>query len=320
MFHNSTTIWHNPIKENSFSKEKRMVFGVMDALKAAKSSAIENAQKGGNLLKRGLTSWPVRMCFSPITKVYKYTAKGANYAYDKITWSGYCAKEAAKGVIDTKDSVGRGFGELGFAPIEGMKRLVVGNFRAVLKGIFVTPYKLAEGGYNSLKNLFTGSINYARTPIKSLKRTVVDTAKGIRNRVKGTLDDVMNLRIKKMAGDTRSAVWNTLRVPVVAISKPIKTIIQAPVDIADNIYKSISALGEGINKWQENIRVGVMRTISAPSTATGIMEAKEAANKAVINAIESASAESAAPATKSETKPKKDKKQKGRALQPAFVH
>ena len=292
MFHNSTPIWHNPVNDKNFFKEKRLVFGFFGAVGESFKAIGRGVVKVGHYGKRGIKSWPVRACFSPITKAYEYTAKGAHWTYDKITWTGHCAKEAAKGVVGIRNSIGRGFVDLALSPLVAVKRLFVNNFRDVIKGIFVTPVKLIGDvcaiPYRLTKALFT-SPKYLVHPIKTIvamKNAVVKTANGVREKAGHVLDDITGLHFLKLAGRTRDTIFNALKVPAKAIAKPIQHAGQMPYDIVRNTGEAALAYPEGIKKWVLGIRDGVKRIIDSPKAASAIMAAKHAAQKSAIAAIE----------------------------------
>ena len=304
MFHNTTTIWHNQLQTNNFStKEKRLAFGFFAGVKESFVGIGKGIRKGGEYAKGASKSWPARLLMSPITYAYKYTAKGASWLYDKVTWTGICAKEAALGVFDYENSVARGFGEVAWSPVEGTKRLFVNNFRHIIGNVLTVPFKLAAYpiGYSwlGIKALFTKPLKFLRHPINTvteMKNSVVSTVKTVRDKTGSVLDDVMGLHFIKLARRSRDAVFETLKKPAKAVWAPIKTAGQLPYDIVNDTGHAGMSYAEGIEKFGLNIRDGFKRILNAPEAASAEMNKRKEARKAALAAIEGTPAPAPAPA------------------------
>ncbi len=245
MFHNSTTIWHNPLSQAPTFKEKRMVnFGLGTIWSSMKT--------GGSVLKTvaGLgwkASYPLRVPGILAWGGIKAGAKSLSFVGKKAKWGAHYGKEVGLGI--GKDAIGGSVWELSKAPIMFAWRNLVDNTRDIMKGVFTTPMNILK----SPKYLWEG-----------IKGAVGDT----RNSMSDLLNETMELNPLGIANQTRKVVQNTLLAPFKAIWNPAKKILETPMNVGKNIGLSIGEYPYRIYKSPTHIRRGVDRVLNAHHTAS----------------------------------------------------
>ena len=261
MFHNSTTIWHNPVSEKTFSKEKRIIFGFWGAVFSIPSAmwgaTKKTASLGGKFVKLNVKagSWLMTAPFTLVgvdkllAKGYEASKKGVHYS----EWGARVAKEGAMGL--GYNAIGKSVGELAISPLRYAKRLFVDNTRDVFKDILTlkTP-----------KNIIKSPLYFGQ----GIKRGVMES----REHYKDIIKNVVGFKPFSAINSTRKALFSTLAIPFKGIWDPTRKVLDTPIQMGKNVLNAQWAYPQAIWKGPQYWKEGIERLKNAPATATKEME------------------------------------------------
>lgn len=275
MFHNSTTIWHNPYTQKNLFKEKRLVN--VGAKETAKG--IWAKTKG---FFRGVKKVAT---FGPIGAGINVGVKGVQGAIRATRWSWAFGGALGKGVL--KATVGAA-AQPAQAPLILGKKAVYDNTRDGIKGVFSLPQdikntpKMAwEETVKTLKNIPAGA-QEGWSEITSTPATIRDNLKEALslnplNIIKGTRSAIWNT-IKlpfKMLKPAGKIAWNTAKLPFAPFYGGAKSLFRTPIKMTRNLAEGILAGPKGIRDFFPKIREGIKETLGAYATANAAMPARE---------------------------------------------
>lgn len=257
MFHNSTTIWHNPVAKKSLFKERRVVGIAFKFTEFLGKSLLYSTKAIGTAFKAGWKlSYPVRLpgilLWEQTRKLYQYALKGI----DGAEWGVRTTREAATGVF--KDGVGGGLWKLAKGPLGFLYENFVSNTRTVLGDtvkIVKAPKEGFDEGVSDMRSaygeLFSGmSVKNPWQSTKALLGKALSPWQTTKSIGKAALSTVA--MPYKIGAKTASAVWDM------------------PQNIAINTANSIDWYRKGIQGAfaGEHFKEAYDRVKAAPATAS----------------------------------------------------
>lgn len=271
MFHNSTTIWHNPRSQQNFFKEKRLAYGVIwGSIKAAANTAWRVT--GGVYRFGKKVTYPLRLPFHGaiygIKKGAEYTNKGMKY----VELGGRTGYEVGMGTFKT--GIGGAAFEIAKAPVIALKRILIDNTRDVIQGIFRTPVEFTKNvfgtPFRAIKALFTAPYKFIKAPketIVGMKNSVVGAVNSVRGKVGNALDNVLDFKLPDIFKGTRDAVSKVLKLPYRIIKAPLQPLLRTPYDVARNYALAGWEYPKGLYNSPAHFVKGYQRVRNSYSTA-----------------------------------------------------